>query len=178
MRWFPVPVLLVAAGCSSISTSYDYDPGTNFSKIRTYQWIKEPAQKGSTSPFVMERIKNAVNRGLQEKGFRPAVDPDILLAAHTGHENRVRITDWGYGYWGRSGTDVYQYEEGTLILDVVHRTSKKLIWRGTAKGVVDPNPTPEDPLEVPSPRQIGEPLANTIHRRSAAAQKRGAETEV
>ena len=138
-----VPMLLAAAGCSSISTSYDYDPGTDFSKFRTYQWIKQPDQKSTTSPFVLERIKNAVNRNLGQKGFRPAVDPDILLAAHTGHESRVRVTDWGYGYWGRGGSDVYQYEEGTLILDIVHRTSKKLIWRGTAKGVVDPNPTPE-----------------------------------
>ncbi len=29
-------------------------------------------------------------------------------------------------------TDVYKYKEGTLIVDLVDRASKKVIWRGTA----------------------------------------------
>jgi len=42
---------------------------------------------------------------------------------------------------------VYEYEQGTLILDFVATDSKKLIWRATAKGVVSPASTPEKQTE-------------------------------
>ena len=36
-----------------------------------------------------------------------------------------------------------QYTEGTLILDFIDSKSKSLVWRGVAKGAVDPSLTPE-----------------------------------
>ncbi|HSF10207.1 MAG TPA: DUF4136 domain-containing protein [Nitrospirales bacterium] len=39
--------------------------------------------------------------------------------------------------WGRGYAEVYQYEEGTLIIDLFHAKAQHLIWRGIAKGVVD-----------------------------------------
>jgi len=38
---------------------------------------------------------------------------------------------------------VREYEEGTLVLDVVNGSEKDLIWRGTAKKTVDQNATPD-----------------------------------
>jgi hypothetical protein len=40
-------------------------------------------------------------------------------------------------------TYTYYYEEGTLILDIVDVKEHQLVWRGTAKAVVDENATPE-----------------------------------
>jgi hypothetical protein len=59
---------------------------------------------------------------------------------------------WGYGYgasyrpgyWaGAPETYVYEYEEGTLILDIVNPANKELIWRGSAQDEVNFKSTPE-----------------------------------
>ena len=48
------------------------------------------------------------------------------------------------GYWaGAPGTYVYEYEEGTLILDIVHPGNKALMWRGSAEDEVHFKSTPE-----------------------------------
>ena len=39
--------------------------------------------------------------------------------------------------------DVYQYEEGTLVLDFVDGISKELIWRGVGTGEIDRYASPE-----------------------------------
>jgi hypothetical protein len=39
--------------------------------------------------------------------------------------------------WGGGFPEVYQYEEGTLIIDLIHAKTQHLIWRGIAKGAVD-----------------------------------------
>jgi hypothetical protein len=49
----------------------------------------------------------------------------------------------GAGSWPVSDTYVYQYEEGTLLLDIVDPGTKKLIWRGTAKTEVNAEQSPE-----------------------------------
>ena len=35
-------------------------------------------------------------------------------------------------------TYVYQYDEGTLLIDVLNPATMKLLWRGYARAVVDP----------------------------------------
>ena len=64
-------------------------------------------------------------------------------------KDKVNVTNWGYGYspegryWGRGGFSVYQYEEGTLVLDLIDAKSRDLIWRGAAKADVEVATTPE-----------------------------------
>jgi hypothetical protein len=48
-------------------------------------------------------------------------------------------------FYGPPSRDVIitEYEQGTLVLDIVERRSKKLVWRGTARATLLENPTPE-----------------------------------
>ncbi len=80
-------------------------------------------------------------------------NPDFLIALHTGKQAKVNIRDWGYSHgrygrdWGATGgsrIDVYQYEEGTIMLDFVDAESRELIWRGTATAEIDLQRTPEE----------------------------------
>jgi len=117
-----------------------------------------------TNELTTKHIKLAVNRELISKGLElRSENPDMLIALHGGKEKKVDVQEWGYAYgdrdyqyWGyhprpwvpepmgrdieyRRGTDTYEYEVGTLIVDFVDAKTKSLIWRGRATGVVDPD---------------------------------------
>jgi len=101
-----------------------------------------------------KRIRGAVDAAMTSKGFTVNTEtPDVLVVYHTGMQNKVDVTDWGYSYagsyWGWAGRDidVYNYTEGTLIVDLVNTQSKQLAWRGSATGVVDPGRSPEEVQE-------------------------------
>ncbi len=142
-------VVLLAAGCSSVSVSHDFDPKVDFASLRTYGWIAAPQSASSDSiqrelasdSLVEGRVKQAVNQQLALKGLRETTqNPDFLVAFHTGVQDKTDIQSWGYGYgyWGMGGGGIstINYQEGTLILDFVDPKTNNLIWRGVGKEVV------------------------------------------
>ncbi|HXV13899.1 MAG TPA: DUF4136 domain-containing protein [Candidatus Krumholzibacteria bacterium] len=153
---------LLVAGCSSYDIKYDYDVDSNFAAYRTYAWIPQKISETGTSASVAmqrntlldKRIRSAVDANLAAKGMTVSEEaPDLLVVYHTGMQNKVDVTDWGYSYagsyWGWAGRDidVYNYTEGTLIVDLVSSQTKQLAWRGSATGVVDPGRSPEEVQE-------------------------------
>jgi len=113
------------------------------------------------------RFVTAVEDNLKSKGFNQNTSgTDFVIATHFGKQTKVDITNWGYSYspstyyggygyrhpanYGYAGSyantggvSVYEYEQGTLILDFVDAKTKKLIWRATAKAIISPASTPE-----------------------------------
>jgi hypothetical protein len=143
--------------CSSVSTSYDFDPDANFENLKTYRWIM-PAKAGDASdtrqdPLVLKRVQRAANEQLGARGYQLVTSgsSDFCVAARLRSRERTRVTStpavygygYGYRYWGAQDIDVYQYEEGSIILDVVDKTGKTLMWRGVARAAVPESPTAE-----------------------------------
>ena len=151
---FVILKLILIISCSAIyDVSYDYDRTTDFSSLRSYRWLPVPENTKINSLDLM-RIKTAIKTELEKKGLEEAlINPDFLIAWHWGTKDKVNVRSWGYGYgpwgrywggyWGDAGVSVYQYEEGTLIIDFVESKSKDLFWRGSAKSDVDSAKTPE-----------------------------------
>jgi hypothetical protein len=144
-----------AVSCASIyGVQHDYDKHVDFTNLKTYDWMPIP-EKANINPLSVERVKKAVNAELHVKGLTmTSNNPDFFIAEHLGKKDKVKVTNWGYGYglgdrygggeyWGPRGVDTYQYEEGSLILDFVDAKSKKMIWRGVAKAQIDDTNTPE-----------------------------------
>lgn len=143
--------------CATVSVSYDYDPEMDFSRLSTYQWLPV-AHPENISELNVRRVTDAVDAVMAGKGYRSVGDtPDFRLVAHFGREARVDIVDWGYYYYptaryryrgayygGPSRIQVYEYEQGTMILDVIDASTDHLVWRGTAKAVVEPHLTPAE----------------------------------
>ena len=137
--------------CASIyGVQYDYAEQVDFASLKTYDWLAVP-ENASISRIKVELIKKAVNAELQAKGLTMASDiPDFLIGGHVGKDDKVQVTDWGYGYvktyGSRASNEVstYEYEEGTLILDFVDAKSNKMIWRGAAKADLNKVNTPEE----------------------------------
>ncbi len=133
--------IIFITGCSTVQVETDYNRETDFSKYNTYRWI--PHIKGTednplmNDPLIESHVKNAVNTEMAKKEFTKIEEghPDFLVAWYFTSRNRVDVTHH-YGYW-YPHTNVYQYKEGTLVIDVVDRIDKQLIWRGWATGVLE-----------------------------------------
>ena len=140
------------AGCSSLSVSYDYDNNVDFMQYRTFAWMARPeavpadaAQAQQRNDLLDRRIRSAVEDEMAARNITqdPAA-PGVLVVYHVGLQDKIQVTDYGYNYspyyWGYGGgrqLDVYQYQEGTLIIDVIDAKTKNLVWRGTGTKVIE-----------------------------------------
>lgn len=154
-------LLLLAAGlngCSTLMVSYDYDPQADFSRLKSYAWIPEP-RKPTGDPridhntLLEERIQKAVEAQLDAKGYvkKASGTPDFWLAYYVTLDKKTAVTmlnsyygygpgwGWGlhYGGYGLPAAYTYEYDEGTLILDVVEPATRRLLWRGYATDEVN-----------------------------------------
>lgn len=146
----------LAPGCSPVSIKHDYDNEADFAALKTYAWMAAPANPATSLRAALERnslldkrLKESTDRLLAAKGYATSTEnPDFLVQYHIGAEDKINVTDWGYGYgrygrWYGGGVEVNQYKEGTLILDIVEAKSKQLMWRGFATTTIDPNASGE-----------------------------------
>lgn len=139
MAVFVAGIFILLANCSSIRVNMDYDQEADFSAYKTFAWLPQRKGTAARNPLADKRIKKAVNDELIAKGYAGDTRvPDLLLAYHTGMRSKIDVTSWGYRYgryWrypvGR--VSVYQYQEGTLVLDIVDAQKKELVWRGVAQ---------------------------------------------
>ncbi len=153
-------LFLTIAGCSQVMVSQDYDKAAHFSQYTTYSWI-EPSAKGisniqTNNPLLHNRFQTSINRILQNKGYTLAGKADL----HVNYEYSIRTKiqsknleptlGYGYGRYGRyggiavrSGSDIYQYDQGILVINLYDARTKNLIWRGKGTDVAATHPDPD-----------------------------------
>ncbi len=150
------PILLIAASCSSIQVSYDYDSQADFAKYKTYAF-SEDSKNLPVNELIRDRILKAVETEMAAKGFTPADNPDVLVDMHVRAEQKTEATahtsgPGGYGYYGRYGygggfsttqISYNDYIEGTLFINLVDRSTEKIVWQGRGTKTVDENASPE-----------------------------------
>ena len=145
-----VALVLALPACNPTYIDHDYDPDVDFNRFRTFAWYEQTTMTEGTPQAIQQsglleaRIQRAVTEGLEKKGLTLVEnDPDLLIAYHIGVENitEIRTTGYGYGFSGHTRSDHFQ--EGTFILDLIDTSVDKLVWRGTAEGVLEERPTPE-----------------------------------
>jgi hypothetical protein len=148
---------LVACGPPSTQYRHDYDPGVDFAQLKTWNWA-ERTPSGDDDARVynrvtMGRVRTAIERNLRAKEFtRTEVDPHFLVAWHgaiQGGMSAVAISGhygYGWGWYGGGGTRTFvnEWDEGTLLVDIVDAPSNQLIWRGVAAGTIDETRTPQE----------------------------------
>jgi len=140
------------AGCSSISTTYDFDTRLDFNQLRTFDWMQEQPVT-IPDPRREEAVRDQFVAALEARGFEKVEhDADFRLVMYAGAEGNIQVSAFGYGYgprstfWGPTAgfIETYAYRDGTLVLDVVNAETSELAWRGTAQGVLDASMNPED----------------------------------
>lgn len=167
----PLPALLAAAlllaGCSTLDVTAEKDPAVDLSLPRTFAWMMEQDLGREGGRLDRENtyaaIAAAVEDGLSAKGWTLEQDPDksdVVLAFQVDMEKTVAVTSfqeydrnpWTWNrFYGTKVDDsikVSTYDVGTLVLDVVHPTSHRLLWRGTARAIVEKFDTRESKAEL------------------------------
>jgi hypothetical protein len=166
-------LLLLAVGCSSskIEVRSGHDPDFDFSGLKTYGWLA-PTKSGNeriNDERLEKNVRAAVARELEAKGFRFAeTEPDFFVGYHAilRRQRSVQSVDQVYGYgsdtiWTGDYTprmdpathpEVYEhvYHVGTLILDIAAGRRKDLVWRASARAIVEPKAPAERGRRVTS----------------------------
>ncbi len=137
-------LLCLAVGASAEDVRTDYDHHANFSQYRTYCWEKVK----TTDPLWENRIKDAVDRDLQAKGWQQVeTNGDVAITAVGSAHNQQEyetfyngLGGWRWGGFGETTTQVETYRVGSLVLDFYDAHNKQLIWRGVASDTLSGNP--------------------------------------
>jgi hypothetical protein len=132
----------------SINTDYDQAAITDMLAYKTFALMDHPGgQDARMNDLVESRIVSAVKQELIAKGYEEDMSgkPDFLVGYHIALQGKLDIetVNQYYGYGHRYGfssvyteTQVRQYTEGTLLLDIVDGSAKELVWRGQAQAEV------------------------------------------
>ncbi len=150
-------VLCFAGAAAAQDVRYNFKPGTDFSKYKTYKWVKiEGAQY--PNDITDSQVKAAIEAALTAKGLAKTEDDkaDLYIGYQVALSSEKQFNTYGTGMgWGGYGpgwryggsgmttttsTTIYV---GMLGLDMYDAPAKQLIWRGTASKTIDENAKPD-----------------------------------
>ena len=152
-------LLLCCVSAAAQDVHYNYQQGTDFSKYKTYKWVRVPGAQ-YPNQILDEQIRQAIDLQLTMKGLTKieSDDPDLYVTYQLAIDKEKQWNAyssggdyWGYGGWrgwggygGMQTTTVTSstINVGTLNLDLYDVATKKQIWRGevtkTVKAQKDP----------------------------------------
>jgi hypothetical protein len=135
---FLIPWLLIRCGPTS-QVFTDYDRSANLDEYQTFGWQATPSLEANNNPLYYnelndKRIKNAIGQQLESRNYTYSDKPELLIHYHIIMEDKtiMRTDPYGYygPYWMRTEVNVYEYREGTLIIDLMDADTNSLVWRG------------------------------------------------
>jgi hypothetical protein len=137
----------LAAGCATMTVSSHVERDVVFSEYVTYDWgppdqypVGDP--RLDSNPFFQDHVMGAIEKQLDRKGYERALtgDPDLLIHYHASVNQKLDVytsdTEHGY-YYPYTQPQVVEYDQGTLVVDLVDARTNKVIWRGWAQDVMN-----------------------------------------
>jgi hypothetical protein len=143
-------VLLACVSASAQDIRYNSMPGTDFSKYKTYKWVRIPKVE-YPNQILDSQIMQAIDAQLALKGLTKTESDNADL--YVGYQAAVSqekqfnsysndMGGWGYGRWGGWGgygggmstttTTSSTINIGTLNVDIYDVAAKNQVWRGAA----------------------------------------------
>lgn len=156
--WAVLSLPLLSACASTFEASYDHDPANDFTNYQSFAWIsKNPMKVGQgvtvANPLLEPRITSALEKALVAKGYKYVIEPknaDFVVSFTIGSREEIKVDSYpsmsaGYGraypgHWGWGGmyygvgteTQVRQYTEGMLAVDIFDVQARRPVWHGVA----------------------------------------------
>ncbi len=120
-------------------TTYDYDVKTDFSQIKSYDWVTMPGTSRLDS-FDQIRIKDVVNTQMDAKGLKNVSDnPDVFLVIYGGNYKAVDMSVM---------MDYAVYNVGRIKLAMYDAKSHQEVWWAEARADLFHNMTPVEKDKV------------------------------
>lgn len=161
--WLATIVMLFSGCASGPTIETDYDHTIDFSQYRTYGFFNPMGIENPDYSSIYGSIfRNAISREMESRGYAKSDNPDLLINVSGRLQQKTRVTTTSdpymaggyygyrrgsYGAWGGYGygttTHVSNYSEGTVNVDIVDRSAKRMVWEGVAVGRVRENRTSE-----------------------------------
>lgn len=147
--------LVLAACATGPEIRSDHAPGADFSKYRTYAIMDSAGRTSDEAAYLTlagQRVRAAIHRQMEALGYtRVEQDPDLLVNFSIAVETKQQVTrvpdPVPYPYYFRYGlydpwpyysydTWVREYQQGTLMIDLVDAETRTLVWEAAAEGRV------------------------------------------
>ncbi len=178
-------LVLALAGCATgPKISSEVDPEADFGGYRSFGFYAPLAleKEGYATPAT-DRIKAAARAQMESRGYVFTADqPDLWVNLNAYLQEKTDVTsiptvDYNYYYsyrargyfavpYWRDRTDVRQYTEGTLNVDLIDRARNRLVWEGIAVGRVSKVKPEERGARIDS--AVAEIFARFPHRAPAS----------
>jgi hypothetical protein len=158
----------VLSSCgSSLAVIADWDHHVDFSGFRTFTWL-EPAgdAPGDRLPEHLDiRLRRVVEEVLIDKGLEPAPafpQADLALTYFVSTQRELRVDlvthsyygGYTYGYWGgypgygTTTARVREYATGSVVIDIVDRKTRQLVWTCAVEGEIKSANPPGERVEA------------------------------
>jgi hypothetical protein len=138
-------LLLSGVIASAQDIRYNFKPGTDFSRYKTYKWVQVPNVQ-YPNQIIDGQIKAAIDAQLALKGLSKTEENPDLYVTYQASVNQEKQWNsystggdmWGWGRWGGWGgmqsttTTSSTINVGTISVDLYDVASKEQIWRGDA----------------------------------------------
>ncbi len=141
-------LILTLSACASIgNVKTDFDDKADFHKYKTYAFVESKELNGTgvlSNSIIRQRVETLLRENLEARGLQQVTidqNPDLAVQYWVGVQDKQEVANlatgpsfygsYHYGHWGTT-YDRYvtlDYKEGTLIVDLIDRLSKDLVWR-------------------------------------------------
>jgi hypothetical protein len=120
--------------------SIDYDKEIDFNLYKTYSWLPPSPPLPKT---LQQRIEDAIDWEFDSKDFIKVSDSsDLSIEIHARVDQTQTVEtrdfdmDYHWHYFGAATVKIEDIEVGSVMVDITDTKTKKLVWRGMAKGVM------------------------------------------
>jgi len=157
--------LLIGSFAAAQDVSYNFDQQADFSKYKTYKWVKVEGGE-QVDELTVKQITGAIEKQLATKGLTKATGDaaDVFVAYQVAVSKEKELQTWSTGYtmgpgWGgryyggyyrggaygggTSTTTTSTIYIGSLAFDMYDASGKTLVWRGLASKQLDTKAKPE-----------------------------------
>ncbi|HEY5603760.1 MAG TPA: DUF4136 domain-containing protein [Gammaproteobacteria bacterium] len=145
-------ISLMSAGCMQFMVSYKSDPNYDYSKIQSYEIVKNQQDNIQNlevdEAWLGQTITGAIKDSLDSKGLSENPEQAQVVVSYyvvVAMTVDTLVVDNYYNHYYQYSTyptaaipdyRKITYNKGTLVIDVVDKASKQIVWRGAADTVV------------------------------------------
>jgi hypothetical protein len=131
-------------------------PNAQLTGRSTFRILPTPSPRGVTlsaqdpmlqNSITYQALRDELSKDMQSRGYSAATggSADLDVAYYATAQPKLDVQTWDYGYtwrgFPRRAVDVSQYEQGTVLVDVIDPRTHELLWRGQGIAHVSTNPS-------------------------------------